>query len=121
MIFVFGSNEAGRHGKGSALHALKHKGAKYGKEFGHYGNSFAIPTKDRNIQTMPLERIQLYVRLFIHYAKHNPKLKFQIIQIGCGLAGYKPKDIALMFNDASENCFFHREWKPWLKDKNFYN
>src|SRR5262249_41455073 len=33
-IFVFGSNEAGRHGKGAALHARKHYGAKYGVGFG---------------------------------------------------------------------------------------
>ena len=29
-IFVFGSNEAGRHGKGAALYAKQHYGAEYG-------------------------------------------------------------------------------------------
>ena len=45
-IFVFGSNEAGRHGKGAALHASRHYGATYGVGFGRTGDAWAIPTKD---------------------------------------------------------------------------
>src|ERR1700730_12650173 len=33
-VFVFGSNFAGRHGKGAALHARKHHGAVYGQGVG---------------------------------------------------------------------------------------
>lgn len=54
MIFVFGSNEAGRHGAGAAKTAMRYHGAEYGKGFGHYGNSFAIPTKDMNLQVTEL-------------------------------------------------------------------
>jgi hypothetical protein len=36
-IFVFGSNLAGRHGKGAALYARKHHGAVYGKGLGRMG------------------------------------------------------------------------------------
>ena len=45
-IFVFGSNLAGRHGKGAALHAKLHYGAIVGRGVGRQGNSYAIPTKD---------------------------------------------------------------------------
>ena len=40
-IFVFGSNLAGRHGKGAALHARKHYGAVYGQATGRQGDSYA--------------------------------------------------------------------------------
>ena len=53
-IFVFGSNLAGRHGKGAALYAKKHHGAIYGQGYGLQGRSFAIPTKDYNLKTLPL-------------------------------------------------------------------
>ena len=48
-IFVFGSNLAGRHGKGAALAALKEHGAVYGHGSGYRGNSYAIPTKGLSI------------------------------------------------------------------------
>jgi hypothetical protein len=44
-VFVFGSNLAGRHGKGAALWARQHRGAIYGQGIGLQGNSYAIPSK----------------------------------------------------------------------------
>ena len=43
-IFVFGSNLAGRHGAGSALHAAKRYGAQRGIGEGRTGDAYAIPT-----------------------------------------------------------------------------
>ena len=43
-IFVFGSNEARRHGKGAAKFALNQRGAVYGQGHGLQGQSYAIPT-----------------------------------------------------------------------------
>lgn len=40
-VFVFGSNLAGRHGKGAALWARQHRGAVYGQGIGLQGNSCA--------------------------------------------------------------------------------
>lgn len=99
-VFTFGSNLAGRHGAGAALHAIKHKGARYGIGVGLQGESYAIPTKDENIKTLPLNRISEYVSEFIQFAKDHPELEFEVTPIGCGLAGYKPKDIAPMFDEA---------------------
>lgn len=120
MIFVFGSNTAGVHGAGAALYAYQNYGARYNKGYGHYGDSFAIPTKDNKIKTLPLERIQGYVTGFIEYAKGQPELKFQVTQIGCGLAGYTPEQIAPMFMDAPANCFFDVEWMPILGNQANY-
>ena len=47
MIFVFGSNLRGIHGKGAALHAKQKHGAVQGVGEGLRGNSYALPTKKR--------------------------------------------------------------------------
>lgn len=120
-IFVFGSNESGIHGAGAAKFAYEKKGARWGKSYGHYGDSFAIPTKDEYIETMPLDRIQEYVQGFLAYARGHRKVKFQVTAIGCGLAGYKHEDIAPMFRMAPSNCSFDTQWEPWLgKDHNYW-
>ena len=38
-VFVFGSNLAGRHGKGADLWAQLHRGAIYGRGVGRPGNA----------------------------------------------------------------------------------
>ncbi len=102
--FVFGSNLRGAHGKGAALCALKEHGAIYGQGVGLQGNSYAIPTKDHSIKTLPLHRIKQYVDEFIKFAGSNLDIRFSVTAIGCGLAGYKPEDIAPMFESAPFNC-----------------
>lgn len=120
MVFVFGSNEAGIHGAGAAKFAYKSKGARYGKGYGHHGDSFAIPTKDEYIETLPLERIEDYVRGFLAYAHGHRKLKFQVTRIGCGLAGYTDQQIAPLFKDAPSNCYFDDAWGPYLGTNHNY-
>lgn len=111
MIFVFGSNLAGRHGAGTALHAVKHCGAIYGQGIGRQGNSYGIPTKDHQIRTLPLERIAVYVAEFLEYARANPDLQFEVTKIGCGLAGYKEDQIRPMFKGAPLNCRLPDWWR----------
>lgn len=102
-IFVFGSNLAGRHGKGAALWASRHRGARYGQGEGIQGQSYAIPTKDGSLRTLSLEEIELAVGRFIAFAKERPGLTFELTPIGCGLAGYAPAQIAPMFRGAPAN------------------
>lgn len=110
LIFVFGSNLAGRHGKGAALKAREEYGAEYGVGKGRTGNAYAIPTKDKKLRPLSLSRIQYYVSQFLYYANSKPNLKFYITRIGCGLAGYSDKDIAPMFQTAPANCILHFKW-----------
>ena len=113
MIFVFGSNLAGRHGKGAALFARKNHAAVYGQGKGRQGNSYAIPTKDHSIQTLPLAAIQRHVQTFLEYASgpQNSTLEFEVTKIGCGLAGYTEEQIAPMFLNAPANCHLPKGWR----------
>lgn len=109
-VFVFGSNEGGFHGAGSALEAMKNHGAIYGKGWGLHGDSFAIPTKDHAFRVLPINQIADYVFRFVRFAKANPGMRFNIVAIGCGLAGFKPEQIAPMFKDAPHNCNLPKEF-----------
>ena len=108
-VFVFGSNEAGRHGKGAALAAVKHWGAIYGQGVGLQGNAYAIPTKDAQLHTLPLEDIEVYIWEFRQIARVQRRT-FLITAIGCGLAGYTPEQIAPMFDHFPENCLLPPEF-----------
>lgn len=112
-IFVFGSNLSGFHGAGAADFAVKNHGAIWGRGVGMQGNSYAIPTKDENIRTLPLPRIKIYVSEFLVFATKNPGLQFNVTRIGCGLAGYTDTDIAPMFEGAPENCTLPEGWRDW--------
>lgn len=116
-IFVFGSNLAGRHGKGAALTAYRQHGAVYGEGVGLYGNSYAIPTKDENLVTLPLHKIKKYVDVFIRFAELNPDMKFEVTRIGCGFAGYEDSDIAPMFVNAPSNCILPVGWRTYTYTK----
>jgi len=110
-VFVFGSNEAGRHGRGAALHAREHYGAKVGVGVGRTGNAYAIPTKDPNLVVLSLQRIEDYVDGFIEYARANPFTRFNVTRVGCGHAGYDDVHIAPLFHRAPANCTLPEGWR----------
>lgn len=111
-VFVFGSNLAGRHGKGAALYALQHYGAKYGEGVGRQGNSYAVPTKDFLLKVLTLDAIGRHLADFISYAKEHPEDTFMLTPIGTGLAGYSREQIYLLLKqlDVPSNVLFTKEW-----------
>lgn len=119
-VFVFGSNLAGRHGKGAALTAAKEYGAVYGIGRGPTGWAYAIPTKTASLGIRTKLQIKLDVREFVNFANNNTHIKFKITRVGCGLAGYKDEDIAPMFEGIGDNCFIDPLWSKYLpKAKTF--
>jgi hypothetical protein len=136
-IFVFGSNLAGRHGKGAALTARTLHGAIYGQGIGLQGNSYAIPTKDYQLHSLPLLEIEQHVKTFIRFANYaatgifdysddevpahikalppQPELVFNVTRIGCGLAGYTDAQIAPFFRGAPLNCNLPEGWRQACK------
>lgn len=93
-IFVFGSNQPGRHGRGSAKTAMRW-GAKYGHGEGLVGRTYALPTKGQDLrQSLSLAQIGGHVDRFLACARGAPALTFLVTRVGCGLAGYRPEQIA---------------------------
>lgn len=113
-IFVFGSNLAGIHGAGAAVIAHKKFGAIWGKGEGLHGNSFAIPTKDRKIITLPFDEIMDSVFDFVLHTHLYHNQKFWVTRVGCGLAGLKDEQVAPLFKDAI-NCSFAEGWRKYLE------
>ena len=113
VVFVFGSNLAGRHGKGAALVAVKLWGAQYGVGEGPTGNAYALPTKDANLRTLPLSEIeQAYIR-FWKYALRHPETQFLLTPFGTGLAGYQIAEIrSIMSGGPLRNIWETGDWKP---------
>lgn len=106
-IFVFGSNIQGYHAGGAARAALKW-GAIYGQGEGLQGQTYAIPTMFASVQD-----IVPYADRFIEFARVHPEMIFLLTEIGCGIAGFSPKDIAPLFKKSRsiENiCLPQRFW-----------
>lgn len=126
-VWVFGSNLAGIHGGGAARVAKDIYNRPYGTETaeGLYTSynlqeSYAIPTKDRRLQSLQLDQIQHHVEIFRKHVEENPSKIYFVTRIGCVLAGYENEDIAPMFKGFPHNCSFADEWMPfiWEEDNN---
>ena len=95
QVFVFGSNLKGIHGDGAAKVANNLFGAKWGVGVGPTGRCYAIPTMHGDV-----EAIRPYVDEFITYAAAHPEQEFLVTRIGCGIARFKPEQIAPLFAEA---------------------
>lgn len=114
IVFVFGSNLAGRHGAGAALCARQYFGAVYGVGIGRTGKSYAIPTKDRALATLQIAKVRKHIAEFHEYASARQVLRFFVTRIGCGLAGFKDEQIAPHFKGL-QNCDFPEQWREYLE------
>lgn len=115
-IFVFGSNLAGRHGAGAAKAALDHFGATYGVGIGFTGQSYAIPTKDYQIETLPLSTVKFFIKQFAQVSHAMKKTEFFVTRVGCGLAGFTDAEIAPLFRECNaQNCSMPEPWKEFLE------
>ena len=110
-IYCFSANEAGIHGTGTAKIAYEKHGARWGKSYGHFCDSFAIPTRDHVLEPLPLDRIEDYVRGFLAYARGHHNLTFQVTRLD---SVYPEEAIARLFTGAPNNCTFDRAWYPIL-------
>ena len=109
-IFVFGSNLAGAHDGGAARIAVEQFGAIMGQGVGLQGQSYAIPTMQGGVNT-----IAPYVDEFIAFAKQHPELTFLVTRIGCGIAGFSPRQIAPLFTGAVDVKNIHLPQDFWTE------
>lgn len=97
QVFVFGSNAAGMHAGGAARIAQERFGAVAGEGHGLHGQSYAIDTMSG------LATIEREVAVFLGFAAEHPELEFLVTEIGCGIAGYEPGEIAPLFAGSGAN------------------
>jgi hypothetical protein len=116
-VFVFGSNMAGRHGKGAALDARRLYGAVTGRAEGLMGRSYAIPTKDYSLNRLPLTLVRQHVKRFLDFADRFEAFSYAVTRIGCGLAENTDEDIAPMFAGAPINVFLPRGWDTLIAER----
>ena len=107
-IFVFGSNLSGHHGGGAALLAMNKWGAIWGQGVGLQGQTYGIPTMQGGVET-----IRPYVDEFIQFANKHPEMTFLVTEIGCGIAGFTPQEIAPLFAKATTTENIHLPQQFW--------
>jgi O-acetyl-ADP-ribose deacetylase (regulator of RNase III) len=109
-IFVFGSNIQGAHGGGAAWFAHKTFGAEWGVGEGLTGRTYALPTMEGEAS------LKNAVEHFIACAKQHPELTFLVTAVGCGIAGYTPKEVAPLFKEATslENVYLPQVFWEFL-------
>jgi uncharacterized protein (DUF1810 family) len=120
-VFVFGSNAQGLHYGGAAKVAVEKFGAIMGQGHGLQGKSYAINTMSG------IEEMAKDIKNFCEFAKTNPQKLFLVTPIGCGIAGYRPEEVAPLFKECKdlENVSLPSSfWKvlgfPNPKYKEFY-
>ncbi len=96
-VFVFGSNASGAHGGGAARFAYDRFGAVWGQSEGLQGRSYGIDTMSG------LAVFEEQAGRFLGFAAEHPDLRFLVTEVGCGIAGYTPAQVAGFFAGAPEN------------------
>lgn len=111
-IFVFGSNLNGNHAGGAARVAVEKFGAIWGQSEGLQGQSYALPTLDKNLCKLPIAMLAHKINTFAATAKGHPELTFYLTKIGLGIAGYSLKEMreALKGITFPDNVIIPREF-----------
>lgn len=122
QIFVFGSNILGYHAGGASRMAYKNFGAIWGQPEGIQGNSYAIPV-DYGKAPVKEDEVKQAVGRFIQFANNNRDKHFLVTRIGCGIGGFRDKDMAQYFKEAInlDNVSLPRSFVDALEGKAFFN
>ena len=110
-VFVFGSNASGAHGGGAARFALDRFGAVWGQSEGLQGQSYGIDTMSG------LGVFEEHVGRFLEFARSHPELRFLVTEVGCGIAGYTPDQVAGFFREAPENVLLPESFTRALGER----
>lgn len=116
-VLVFGSNRSGRHGRGAARTASRLYGAEDGIGEGQAGQSYALPTKDVDLESLSVDAIQAHVDRFIEYAESHPETEFMLTRVGCRLAAHRDETIGPLFAKAPKNVFLPGPWERYVQSR----
>lgn len=112
-IYVFDADLTGEHSTGEALTAVKHWGARPGISIGFCGYSYAIPTRNSQLDPLPLDTVYLFVEIFLRFAMTWPEFTFRVTRIGASGSIHRDEEFAPMFTFAPRNCEFDPAWSRW--------
>jgi len=113
-IFVFGSNLNGSHGGGAALQAKNDFGAEEGIGEGLTGQCYAFPTLNKKMRKVSKKALIKSRKKLYECALENPKKKFLLTKVGCGIAGFDEdfmKSIMCLC-DIPNNVVLPEGWYP---------
>ena len=122
QVFVFGSNILGYHAGGASRMAYKRFGAVWGQADGLQGQSYAIPV-DYGKQKVGEDVIKESIDRFIQFVKEHHEQQFLVTRIGCGIGGFKDKEMAVYFKKALDldNISLPRSFVEALEGKVDFN
>lgn len=109
-VFVFGSNASGAHGGGAARFAYDRFGAVWGQAEGLQGQAYGIDT-----MSGPAVFAE-HARRFLVFAAEHPEFRFLVTEVGCGIAGYRPDEVADFFAGAGENVVLPASFEEVLRE-----
>lgn len=114
-VFVFGSNMNGNHWGGAAKIAHEKFGAVWGKGRGLCGQSYALPTLDEDMKPLRPSELKTEFMSLIRCAEMNPNLIFYLTKVGCGIAGFKVKEVRDIWRKAVNSYYMNKTMlKPRL-------
>ena len=111
-IWVFGSDEAGKHRHGDGKIAHVSFRAPYGVGRGPLRGAYGIPVLDKTLKAMDAEAVKRSVGEFIEYALENPGAAFHIARPHCG--NLSDEELAQMFKQCPSNCSLPTQWRDYV-------
>lgn len=103
QIFVFGSNLNGIHAGGAALTAHSKFGAETGIGEGLSGQTYAVPTLERDMHKRGYRGLENSRDRLYATARALPEKEFLLTPVGTGIAGYTYEEIKPLFENLPVN------------------
>lgn len=97
-VFVFGSNLNGNHAGGAARIAVEKFGARMGQAEGLQGQSYAIPTLDKDMNKRTEEDLRVSIQRLYAFAEVHCDKVFLVTKVGCGIAGFTEAEMKDAFS-----------------------
>jgi hypothetical protein len=110
-IFVFGSNQGGRHAGGAARLAKEKFGAQEGVGEGLTGQSYAFPTLTADFERVSRKSLEASRDRLFATARAHPGKIFLLTKVGCGIAGFAEDEIRPLFENPPANVLPPEDWR----------
>lgn len=112
--YVFGSNLAGKHARGTARIARVNFRADFGCGLGPTGHAYALATHGSNLKALALATVEQHILSFLRHARANPTQDFFITRVGCENGDFQDDQIGPLFASAPDNCSLPDRWKIYV-------